>query len=756
MVLRDESTTIRQGLAIVVSLAFLLVGMGETRGEAQTSAYVANTSADAVSVIDTATNQVTATIAVGNAPAEVAIAPDGSKAYVANTGSNTVSVIDTDAKTVLASVPVADAPVSLAVSPLGDRLYVMTATCVLQVIDTASNSVAATVPIGGSSPRIAITPDGKRLFIAAGTVSVIDTDTNTVIATLVPEEAPVPGVANSAVAVAISPDGAKAFVPYYSYIYDFFGFHASGGVAVIDTKTLAVTGTVNLFSLPSSIALTADGDRAYVSIGYYWADTLYGAAFLPGRWVATIDTATSAVITWTDLQNAPSGVAVTPDKGSVYVSIPALNSIATIDTASSVVTGFIAVAAGPTAVAVAANPNAPTRAFTIDAVNDTPGIPLAALHAGAVVANVLANDTIGGAHAAIGNVTLSSVSSTDASVTLDATTGAVLMTADTPVGLQSLTYQICEAAKPSNCDQADAMFTVRPPFAIAAVNDHGSSNAGATAIANVILNDTLDNAPAALSTVAVSLVSSDAGLSLNAADASVSVAEGAPAGDRALVYRICEIASPLNCADGTATVSVIARLIHAENDSATASKNGAKGVTNVLANDTLGASAATPASVSLSLVSSTDAGVTLDTATGAVSVAQGTGLGSQSLAYRICERASPANCSEATVSITVTGLVVSAVDDRGRGSSKNAGTAVANVLSNDTIGGAPATLANVTLSFISLSPANSKIRLDADGSVDTLGKSSGGTYRLVYEICEIGNPGNCGRATVTLDLSGKD
>jgi DNA-binding beta-propeller fold protein YncE len=48
-----------------------------------------------VSVIDTASNTVTATIPVGRRPAAVAISPDGHHAYVTNTDSSSVSVIDT-------------------------------------------------------------------------------------------------------------------------------------------------------------------------------------------------------------------------------------------------------------------------------------------------------------------------------------------------------------------------------------------------------------------------------------------------------------------------------------------------------------------------------------------------------------------------------------------------------------------------------------------------------------------------------------
>jgi YVTN family beta-propeller protein len=46
-----------------------------------------------VSVIDTTSNNVTATIGVGSHPSKIAVNPDGTKAYVTNAESNTVSVI---------------------------------------------------------------------------------------------------------------------------------------------------------------------------------------------------------------------------------------------------------------------------------------------------------------------------------------------------------------------------------------------------------------------------------------------------------------------------------------------------------------------------------------------------------------------------------------------------------------------------------------------------------------------------------------
>jgi YVTN family beta-propeller protein len=60
--------------------------------------------------IDTARNEVTATIAVGKRPWNMAITPDGSKLYVANGRSNNVSVIDTASVRKVADIPVGELP----------------------------------------------------------------------------------------------------------------------------------------------------------------------------------------------------------------------------------------------------------------------------------------------------------------------------------------------------------------------------------------------------------------------------------------------------------------------------------------------------------------------------------------------------------------------------------------------------------------------------------------------------------------------
>ena len=125
------------------------------------------------------------------APVAVAIIPDGKHAYV-NNGGETVSVIDTATNAVVATVVVpAGAGLGVAVAPNGGRVYVTgELSNTVSVIDTSSNTIVATIssfPVGIEPRGVAVTPDGKYAYVAncgSSNVSVIDTATNTVVATV--------------------------------------------------------------------------------------------------------------------------------------------------------------------------------------------------------------------------------------------------------------------------------------------------------------------------------------------------------------------------------------------------------------------------------------------------------------------------------------------------------------------------------------------------------------------------------------------
>ena len=83
--------------AIVLAMGLALAACP---AEAAPFAYVTNEHSNNVSVIDTATNTLVATIPVGTIPFAVAVTPDGTHVYVTNDGSNNVSVIGTATNTV--------------------------------------------------------------------------------------------------------------------------------------------------------------------------------------------------------------------------------------------------------------------------------------------------------------------------------------------------------------------------------------------------------------------------------------------------------------------------------------------------------------------------------------------------------------------------------------------------------------------------------------------------------------------------------
>lgn len=145
-----------------------------------------------IAVIDTATNTIATTFAIGpvvaNAPFWIAFTPDGAFAYAAGFPSNSVSVINTATHATAATVPVGSFPTFVAISPDGAFAFAANLTAnSVSVIYTATNTVVANVPVGAFPRAIAFTPDGAFAYVTnfnGNSLSMIDTATLTVVATL--------------------------------------------------------------------------------------------------------------------------------------------------------------------------------------------------------------------------------------------------------------------------------------------------------------------------------------------------------------------------------------------------------------------------------------------------------------------------------------------------------------------------------------------------------------------------------------------
>jgi phospholipase C len=248
-----------RAFALAWALLGMLAGLSTWPAEAAPFAYITTNNNDhTVWVLDTATNAVAIIPlphSAGSAgPNGVALAPDGKHAYVTNSAPSTVSVIETDSNRVVATVPMGNGPASIAITPDGKFAYITDSTSfnpgTVSVLDTATYAVA-TIPVARlCCVQIAITPDGKQAYVTNGhlnnTVSVVDTANKTVEATIQVENGPA--------GVAITPDGKHAYVTNYD----------SNTVSVIDTATHAVA-TVPVGSKPAGVAITPDGKHAYVT-----------------------------------------------------------------------------------------------------------------------------------------------------------------------------------------------------------------------------------------------------------------------------------------------------------------------------------------------------------------------------------------------------------------------------------------------------------------------------------------------------------
>ncbi len=305
-------------------------------------AYVPNLGSDDVSVINTTSKTVVATIPVGDGPIAVAANPSGSMVYIANQLAGTVSVINTNNNIVVATITVGAQPTGMAFSPDGNKLYVCNvASASVSVISTATNTVTATINTIINPYFIAISPDGGTAYVTPygpGNVYVISTVSNSVV-----DNFP---VGANPTGLVISPDGSTLYVANYN----------SNDVYVVNTIDNSILTTIPVGANPIGMALNTDGSRLYVS---NYADNN----------VSVITTATYSVDATIATGAGPNGVSVSPDDSRVYVGCIWTGSVSIINTATNTVVGTTTVGTYPYSLGnfVISNPvtTGTTRVFTI-------------------------------------------------------------------------------------------------------------------------------------------------------------------------------------------------------------------------------------------------------------------------------------------------------------------------------------------------------------------------------------------------------
>jgi YVTN family beta-propeller protein len=237
---------------------FLMVAVATAAPADAATLYVTNTRSDSISVIDTETFEVVATIPLGpGKPNRVVFHPEGKQAWVVYDKSHDLGVVDAEARRLVRRVKIGGNPYNLAFSPDGRYLYVLdwssdTSNDEVIVYDLRTDRVEARIEVSTWPAHAIFSRDARRLYVSgetAGDVTVIDTVSRAIVGRVVHG-------GGDAMGLALTADGATLYA-------------AAGenkAVIKIDTATHKVVGEIPLPGIVHEAVLTLDGRFLYTTL----------------------------------------------------------------------------------------------------------------------------------------------------------------------------------------------------------------------------------------------------------------------------------------------------------------------------------------------------------------------------------------------------------------------------------------------------------------------------------------------------------
>jgi YVTN family beta-propeller protein len=322
--------------------------------------YVTDETGGQLVVVDAGAGTVLQKIAVGKRPRGIKFSPDGKLAYVALSGKaiagpgvdestlpppdrafDGVGVVDLATHKLIKTLNSGPDPESFDVSPDGASLYVSNEdTAEMSTLDLATGTIRGKVHVGEEPEGVTVRPGGKEVYVTSegdSEVAAVDTTTGKVVAHYKVEGRPR--------SVVFSQDGKTAFATAEN----------GGTVTVLDAVTHKVVVVIKIPQFvgatevegkpvpprPMGIVLSPDGGTVYVSLGRAGG-------------VAVIDTATrkfSRAIA--AVGKRPWGIAVSADGKKLYTANGSSGDISIIDVATGAVEKKIATGGSPWGIAVA-------------------------------------------------------------------------------------------------------------------------------------------------------------------------------------------------------------------------------------------------------------------------------------------------------------------------------------------------------------------------------------------------------------------
>jgi len=309
-------------------------------------AYVSNEDGESVSVIDTDSNEVVATVTVGKRPRGLKLNRDGSLLYVAVSGlpkcppsvpdaecaklkrdlqADGIARIDTATLRLKGILKSGSDPEQFDLSPDGKRLYVSNEdSAQATVLDADQGAIVGTLPMGHEPEGVRVAPNGKWVVVTSETdnsLSLVDTRSLKVLKTLT---------------VGVRPRD-LAFTPDSEFAY------VSGeGDASLTRVPIPAGAPVTLIlqlqknARPMGVVFDAARKRIYMTTGRGGTVAVVAPDGDVGKLVADIPVGAR-----------PWGIALSPDGKRLYTANGSSNDVTVVDTSSLRVLKKIPVGKGP-------------------------------------------------------------------------------------------------------------------------------------------------------------------------------------------------------------------------------------------------------------------------------------------------------------------------------------------------------------------------------------------------------------------------
>jgi YVTN family beta-propeller protein len=245
--------------AFTVSVTVGSIPTGIVFNSTGSRAYVTNQYGNTVSIVNVATNTVVDSIAVGNRPFEVLVAPGDSILYVAKIDS--VYGIRLSTKAIIAQFAIPDAGNGMAIAR-DTLLYVSTHNGGTVVeFNLRTRSLGRTFAVGGVPQKMVVSPNGNELHIAneAGYVQFWDIDTGLQIGSNLALPAAGYGMARR---------------PSNGLLYVTSAYYGGGYIYVIDPVSRTLVHSSVVGGATRHVVFTADGSIGIVANEGGWVDFL--------------------------------------------------------------------------------------------------------------------------------------------------------------------------------------------------------------------------------------------------------------------------------------------------------------------------------------------------------------------------------------------------------------------------------------------------------------------------------------------------